>query len=403
MKVFFLFLSVLTSLLGFIYYYSTFRLIQGLSLNGPIVTMILLGIGALVLLVPVTYIFSRVSKREKTQTFFAYLSFTNFGFFSILFTLVLVMDLLRIVNLGVISDYSQFLFTTLLRFGIPIDGVTEVKNFSLAFSTIVVATALSSLGFYNAHVRLLTKQTQIPVKNLHPHLQNFKIVQISDVHIGPTIKERFLRRVVKKINAQNPDVVVITGDLVDGPAATLKHHLKPLADIKSQYGTYYVTGNHEYYSGVLSWLPEIESLGIHVLLNANKKIQVGEAQLLIAGVTDLTAGSMIKSHQTNPKRAMEGGENCDYKILLAHQPNSIYEANAVGFDLQISGHTHGGQFFPGNFLIYFAQKFVAGLHRYKGTQIYVSRGTGYWGPPFRLGAPSEISVLSLQNAGSSIR
>ncbi|TGL47310.1 metallophosphoesterase [Leptospira kemamanensis] len=403
MKVFFLFLSVLTSLLGFIYYYSTFRLIQGLSLNGPIVTMILLGIGALVLLVPVTYIFSRVSKREKTQTFFAYLSFTNFGFFSILFTLVLVMDLLRIVNLGVISDYSQFLFTTLLRFGIPIDGVTEVKNFSLAFSTIVVATALSSLGFYNAHVRLLIKQTKIPVNNLHPNLQNFKIVQISDVHIGPTIKERFLRRVVGKINAQNPDVVVITGDLVDGPAATLKHHLKPLADIKSQYGTYYVTGNHEYYSGVLSWLPEIESLGIHVLLNANKKIQVGEAQLLIAGVTDLTAGSMIKSHQTNPKRAMEGGENCDYKILLAHQPNSIYEANAVGFDLQISGHTHGGQFFPGNFLIYFAQKFVAGLHRYKGTQIYVSRGTGYWGPPFRLGAPSEISVLSLQDAESSIR
>lgn len=397
MKVFFLFLSVLTSLLGFIYYYSTFRLISGLSLVGPVVTVILIGIGALVLLVPITYIFSRVSKREKTQTFFAYVSFTNFGFFSILFTLVLFMDLLRVVDLGIVSEYSQLLFTTLLRFGFPIDGITEVKNFSLAFSTIVIATALSSLGFYNAHVRLRYKHTKIKDKNLHSDLKGFKIVQISDVHIGPTIKEKFLRRVVAKINVQTPDVVVITGDLVDGPAAILKHHLKPLADIKSKYGTFYVTGNHEYYSGVLSWLPEIEALGIRVLLNENQIINIGSAKLLMAGVTDLTAGSMIKSHQTNPKRAMLGGENSDYKILLAHQPNSVYEANKIGFDLQISGHTHGGQFFPGNILIYFAQKFVAGLHDYKGTKIYVSRGTGYWGPPFRLGAPSEISVLELQS------
>ncbi|MCW7470231.1 metallophosphoesterase [Leptospira kanakyensis] len=396
MKAFFLFLSVLTSLLGFIYYYSTFRLISGLSLNGPVVTLILFGIGALVLLVPLTYVMSRISKREKTQTFFAYVTFTNFGFFSILFTLVLLMDLLRLVDLGIITQYSQFLFSSLLRFGFPIDGVTEVKNFSLAFSTIALATALSSLGFYNAHVRLRYKRVKIPVKDLHPDLSEFKIVQISDVHIGSTIKEKFLRRVVSKINSQTPDVVVITGDLVDGPAATLKHHLKPLADIKSKYGTFYVTGNHEYYSGVLSWLPEIEKLRIHVLLNANQTLAVGNAKLLMAGVTDLTAGSMIKSHQTDPKRAMEGGESCDYKILLAHQPNSIYEANKVGFDLQISGHTHGGQFFPGNILIYFAQKFVSGLHRYKNTQIYVSRGTGYWGPPFRLGAPSEISVLELQ-------
>ncbi|TGL87944.1 metallophosphoesterase [Leptospira congkakensis] len=396
MKAFFLFLSVLTSLLGFIYYYSTFRLISGLSLNGPVVTLILFGIGVLVLLVPLTYVMSRISKREKTQTFFAYVTFTNFGFFSILFTLVLLMDLLRLVDLGIITQYSQILFSSLLRFGFPIDGVTEVKNFSLAFSTIALATALSSLGFYNAHVRLQYKRVKIPVKGLHPDLREFKIVQISDVHIGSTIKEKFLRRVVGKINAQTPDVVVITGDLVDGPAATLKHHLKPLADIKSKYGTFYVTGNHEYYSGVLSWLPEIEKLGINILLNANKTLTVGNAKLLMAGVTDLTAGSMIKSHQTSPKRAMEGGESCDYKILLAHQPNSIYEASEVGFDLQISGHTHGGQFFPGNLLIYLAQKFVSGLHRYKNTDIYVSRGTGYWGPPFRLGAPSEISVLELQ-------
>ncbi|EMY68161.1 metallophosphoesterase [Leptospira vanthielii] len=397
MKAFFLFLSVLTSLLGFIYYYSTFRLISGLSLNGPVVTVILFGIGALVLLVPLTYALSRISKQEKTQTFFAYLTFTNFGFFSILFTLVLLMDLLRLVDLGIVTHYSQVLFSTLLHFGFPLDGVTEVKNFSLAFSTIVVATALSSLGFFNAHVRLRYKRVSIPVKDLHPDLNGFKIVQISDVHIGATIKERFLKRVVKRINLQKPDAVVITGDLVDGPVATLKQHLKPLADIRSKYGTFYVTGNHEYYSGVLSWLPEIQKLSVNILLNENQILNIGNAKLLMAGVTDLAAGKIIKSHQTNPKRAMEGGEDCDYKILLAHQPNSIYEANEVGFQLQISGHTHGGQFFPGNILIYFAQKFVSGLHKYKDSLIYVSRGTGYWGPPFRLGAPSEISILELQS------
>lgn len=360
-------------------------------------TLILFGIGALVLLVPLTYVLSRTSKREKTQTFFAYVTFTNFGFFSILFTLVLLMDFLRWVDLGIVTHYSEILFSSLIHFGFPLDGVTEVKNFSLAFSTIVVATALSSLGFFNAHVRLQYKRVTIPIKEIHPDLRGFKIVQISDVHIGPTIKERFLKRVVNRINLQKPDVVVITGDLVDGPASTLKQHLKPLADIQAKYGTFYVTGNHEYYSGVLSWLPEIQNLGVTILLNQNQILNVGKAKLLMAGVTDLSAGNIIKSHQTNPKRAMEGGENCDYKILLAHQPNSIYEASEVGFQLQISGHTHGGQFFPGNLLIYFAQKFVSGLHKYKESLIYVSRGTGYWGPPFRLGAPSEISILELQS------
>lgn len=362
------------------------------------VTVILLAIGALVLLVPLTYAMSRISKGEKTQTFFAYVTFTNFGFFSILFTLVLLMDLLRLVDLGIVTHYSQVLFSTLLHFGFPLDGVTEVKNFSLAFSTIVVATALSSLGFFNAHVRLRYKRVSIPVKDLHSDLDGFKIIQISDVHIGATIKEKFLKRVVKRINLQMPDAVVITGDLVDGPVSTLKQHLQPLADIQSKYGTFYVTGNHEYYSGVLSWLPEIHKLGVHILLNQNQILNIGKAKLLMAGVTDLAAGKIIRSHQTNPKLAMEGGEDCDYKILLAHQPNSIYEASAVGFQLQISGHTHGGQFFPGNILIYFAQKFVSGLHKYKDSLIYVSRGTGYWGPPFRLGAPSEISILELKSA-----
>lgn len=382
--------------MGFTYFYSGYRLIEGLEIDGGLAWTIWTVIALSVILVPISYLLSKLTQKEKTQTFFAYLSLTNFGFFTILFSFVLLMDLFLILPFGFISDYSNFLFQFLAEMGFPVDGVTEVKAFSLAFTSIVLASGFSSLGFLNAHVRLTTKRVSVKVKHLPSNLEGFTIVQISDVHIGPTIKGKFLERVVKRINRLNPDIVAITGDLLDGPVRVLKNYLRPLQDIQSKYGTYYVTGNHEYYSGVLEWLPEISNLGIQVLLNENKKIDIGGTKILVAGVTDLHAGRMLRSHTTNPKLAMEGGESADYKILLAHQPNSVYEAEQVGFDLQLSGHTHGGQYFPGNILIYLFQKFVAGLHQYKRTQLYVSRGTGYWGPPIRLGAPSEISVLKLE-------
>ncbi|MCU0824734.1 MAG: metallophosphoesterase [Leptospira sp.] len=396
MKTFFLFLSVLTSLLGVTYFYSGFRLVEGLAIRGTAVWFVWIGLALAVLLVPMSYLLSKLSKREKLQTFFAYLGLTNFGFFTILFSFVLLMDLVSILPFGFISDYANQLFLILVRFGFPLDGVSEIKAFSLAFTSIFLSTGFSSLGFINAHVRLTTKRVSVKVKNLHPDLDGFTIVQISDVHIGPTIKGKFLERVVRRINLQNPDLVAITGDLVDGPVSVLKQYLKPLEGIQSKFGTFYVTGNHEYYSGVLEWLPEIRSLGISVLLNQNQKLNVNSATLLVAGVTDLHAGRILRSHETNPKAALETKDSSDFKLLLAHQPNSILDAERYGVDLQLSGHTHGGQYFPGNLLIYLFQRFVAGLHTYKTSKLYVSRGTGYWGPPIRLGAPSEISVIELE-------
>mgnify|MGYP001617865249 CR=1 FL=1 len=258
-----------------------------------------------------------------------------------------------------------------------------------------VTLLLTIYGFYQTHQRLRTLSIDVPIKNLHPDLIGLKIAQISDVHIGSTIKGKFLKKVVSRINHIQPDFVAITGDLVDGPANLLKHHLLPLADIKSRYGTFYITGNHEYYSGVNAWITEIRKLGIHVLLNENRIIKHKNASITLAGVTDLKAGSILPEHRTDPLRAMFGGEKSDIKILLAHQPNSALMAADVGFDLQLSGHTHGGQYFPGNLLIYLAQRFVSGLHKYKNMLIYVSRGTGYWGPPLRIGAPSEVTKLTL--------
>jgi len=369
--------------------------VEGLAIRGAAVWVVWIGLALAVVLVPVSYLLSKLSKREKLQTFFAYLGLTNFGFFTILFSFVLLMDFVSILPFGFVSDYANQLFGFLVHLGFPLDGVSEIKAFSLAFTSILLSTGFSSLGFINAHVRLTTKRVSVKVKDLHPDLDGFTIVQISDVHIGPTIKGKFLERVVRRINFQNPDLVAITGDLVDGPVSVLKQYLKPLQGIQSKFGTFYVTGNHEYYSGVLEWLPEIRSLGISVLLNQNQKLKVNSSTLLVAGVTDLHAGRILRNHQTNPRAALETNDPCDYKILLAHQPNSILEAEKFGVDLQLSGHTHGGQYFPGNILIYLFQRFVAGLHTYKTSKIYVSRGTGYWGPPIRLGAPSEISVIRL--------
>jgi predicted MPP superfamily phosphohydrolase len=190
-------------------------------------------------------------------------------------------------------------------------------------------------------------------------------------------------------------MVAITGDLVDGTVERLRHDIAPLGDLTSRHGTYVCTGNHEYYAGVHEWVAHLRSLGMRVLLNAHELIEVGGARLLVAGVNDHGAKSMEPSHDSSPEEAMAGAPPHDIALLLAHQPRSILRAAPLGFHLQLSGHTHGGQFFPWTLFARLAQPYTTGLHNHEGTLIYVSRGTGYWGPPIRLGAPSEITLLTL--------
>jgi predicted MPP superfamily phosphohydrolase len=389
------FLTLFTFILGSAYFYAGLRLAEGLGLSGVGLYLFWFLIFILVLMIPISYFLSQASPFERLQAIFSYMAFTGLGFFTILFSLILFKDIIEILIaiVGVESINSMILIPVMRQF----QWLSEPGffAFSIALSLLLTAVLLTIYGFYQSHLRLKTVIVPVKIKNLHPDLEGFSIVQISDVHIGPTIKGKFLTRVVARINHLKPDMVAITGDLVDGPASKLKHHLLPLGEIKSKFGTFYITGNHEYYSGVLSWITEIKKLGITVLLNENRIIKNKDATLTVAGVTDLKAGAFIREHHSDPTRAIQGGETSDFKLLLAHQPNSIYQAVGLGYDLQLSGHTHGGQYFPGNLLIYLFQKFVAGLHSYKGMQLYVSRGTGYWGPPLRIGAPSEITRLIL--------
>jgi predicted MPP superfamily phosphohydrolase len=303
--------------------------------------------------------------------------------------------------------FSSLLVATLVRDAVllaawALDFALDVPLAAIARTSAVavplVALAATALGLWNARRTAQVVRVEVPLAGLAPGLQGFRIVQISDIHVGPTIKHDYLRAVVERVNALQPDLVAITGDLVDGSVAQLREHVAPLAGLRSRHGTYFVTGNHEYYSGVHGWMEELRALGIRVLHNEHVLLAHGGAQLVLAGVTDYTAHHFDPAHRSNPRAALAGAPAGAPKVLLAHQPRSAAAAAEAGFDLQLSGHTHGGQFLPWNFLVPLQQPYTAGLHQLGRLWIYVSRGTGYWGPPKRLGAPSEISEIRLGSA-----
>jgi predicted MPP superfamily phosphohydrolase len=238
------------------------------------------------------------------------------------------------------------------------------------------------------------KRVEVPLAKLPPEGDGYTIVQLTDIHIGPTLGHDFLETVVRETNALNPDLIAITGDLVDGSVEQLREKIAPLADLKARDGVYFVTGNHEYYSGAVEWCLHLETLGVRVL--RNERLDVG-GLFELAGVDDRSAEGMAPGHKQDIPAATAGRDPAKPLVLLAHQPKAIGEAAAHGADLVLSGHVHGGQIIPFNWLTKLEQPYVQGLYRHgDSTSIYVSPGTGYWGPPMRVGTTSEITRLVLR-------
>ena len=261
---------------------------------------------------------------------------------------------------------------------------------------ITLAGSATVYGFYSARKGPSIIKHDIYLKNLPDAYENFSIAQISDLHVGPTIKRTYVEDVLEKISHLNPDLIAVTGDLVDGSVKYLKSELQPLKDMIPPYGTFFVTGNHEYYSGVDQWLDETDRLGMKNLINSNELISKAGDQIAIAGITDLRAHQIKPAHRSDPELALRSVPDDITKIVLAHQPNSIHSVHETGADLQLSGHTHGGQFWPFTYPVKMTNPYIAGLHDHQGTQIYVNRGTGYWGPPLRIGVPAEITLIRLK-------
>ena len=264
------------------------------------------------------------------------------------------------------------------------------------------ALLVTLVGFVNARRVARVVNIDIPLKGLPEGLAGFSIAQISDIHVGSTIKGDYVRAIVDRVNGLHADLIAITGDVVDGSVEGLSSHTAPLARLAARHGIYVVTGNHEYYSGALEWMAEFRRLGLHTLMNEHVLIEHAGAKLVLAGVTDYSAAAFDPGQKSDPLAALAGSPAGLIRILLAHQPRSAAAAVAAGFDLQLSGHTHGGQFWPWNLFVTLQQPFTAGLHRLGKLWVYTSRGTGYWGPPKRFGAPSEITLLRLVPDGTEV-
>jgi predicted MPP superfamily phosphohydrolase len=265
----------------------------------------------------------------------------------------------------------------------------------LAAAVSLGAIALGVAGLVDGLHAVRVKRIRVSLRRIRPTRVGYTIAQISDVHVGPTIGRAFIEEIVAKTNALKADLIVITGDLVDGSVARLGDAVAPLANLRAKDGVFFVTGNHEYYSGVDEWIAYLTTLGIRVL--RNERVSIGGSDGFdIAGVDDWGAASFGNGHGANLDRALQGRDRGRVLILLAHQPKQVYEAAHADVDLQLSGHTHGGQMFPFNLFVKLQQPYVSGFHMHEGTGIYVSNGTGYWGPPMRVGAPAEITHIELR-------
>jgi predicted MPP superfamily phosphohydrolase len=270
---------------------------------------------------------------------------------------------------------------------------------SIASGALVAAGGIGAFGMRAALWDITTPEIHIGLAKLPRALDGFSIALLTDVHIGPLLDGRFLRHLVEQTNRLRPDLIAIGGDLVDGDVVQIGEQVAELRRLQSKYGTYFVTGNHEYYAGAGPWIEFLQSMGIQVLMN--RHVSIGDlgkqgASFDLAGVPDVLAGR-VGAEEPNIERAIAGRNAERELIVMAHQPVQIYASAQARAGLQLSGHTHGGQLFPFGALTRMAQPYLAGLyqHRDTDTQIYVSRGSGFWGPPMRVLAPAEISLLRL--------
>lgn len=393
-----IFLGVSLAILGGMHWYLWIRLVRDPVLPEPWRRAVTVAIVVAALGIPVGMIVSRLAGRPIARVV-PIAAFVWLGVAFLLFSALVLADALRLGAAGA-TWFSEWMRR------VPDPPPDPARRVFVA-RAIAGGVALAAGGSAAAAIRSATGPAEIhevPVRleRLPPQLSGFTIAQITDLHVGPTIREQAVARVVDQTNALRPDLVAVTGDLVDGSVSELGPVIAHLARLRAPHGVVFVTGNHEYYSGVEEWIVELRRLGIRVL--RNERVAVGDrgpggATLDLAGVDDWSAGGLGGGHSAKLAAALDGREPERSLVLLAHQPRGVDEAVRAGVELQVSGHTHGGQIFPFNLLVGAFFPYLHGLYTHREGdrtgQIFVSRGTGFWGPPMRLGSPPEIAKIVL--------
>ena len=383
-----LFLSIMITLTGSAHYYVWSRLVRDPGLPASVTRALSYGLIALFVAIPAS-LFLRRSALGGSVSGLIWLAMIWLGLLLFLTLAVGAADLARgIWQLSRAWSNAEPLSPERRQ------AVARL----LAGASALVAGSLGLWALRSGLGGVSVKRVEVSLARLPPALSGTRIVQLSDVHVGPTIHRGFIETIVEQCNGLSPDLVVITGDLVDGSVAELREHVAPLAGLRAKYGIFFVTGNHEYYSGAADWCNELERLGLRVLRNERVSIGNESDSFDLAGVDDHSAKGFGDGHGEDLPKALRGRDVSRELVLLAHQPRTIFEAMDHGVGLQLSGHTHGGQLWPWTYLVRLQQPVVAGLARFGDSLVYVSRGTGYWGPPMRLGAPSEIAELTLRSA-----
>ena len=374
---FLIFASIFLLVMALLNVYTWRRFLRLLSYNKK---GYLLAIPVLLMLGDIFFIFDITTNMIPDSPALYFITSSFIGFTFMLFVVAVIYDMTITVSKRVPVDHSRR------------------KTLKLIFDVTMLIAAFAYLfrGFSQGGQFPQLNKVQVKIKDFP--LEKFNIVQLTDVHVGRTIKHDFIDRLVKETNKLNPDIVVITGDLVDLPITKIEYDLYPLVNLKAP--TYFILGNHEYFHGAGESIEYVKSLGITPLLNEHVVIGEGEQQFNLVGLTDVI-GERTNFLPPDPDAAYLGVDQNKSCVVLAHQPKMIIEPKMEKYrcDLMLSGHTHGGQIFPFGLLVMTAQPYLAGLYEHaQNRQIFVSRGTGYWGPPLRFWAPSEISQILIQPA-----
>ncbi len=387
-RMFLAFLTITLSIMGGVHWYLFVRLVVDTALPSPFRGWIGLGLAAVVLSIPLSFIASRILDKTVAR-FFVVPVYIWLGFAFQTFFLLLSVDLIRglgwvaVAVLDIGPDFS--------------DPGEALFAWRVAAATVVAATLVATaFAIWWGLTRLVVRRIEIPLRNLPEAFDGFTIAHLSDLHLDLVHGRKWLAEVVEKTNALNPDLIAITGDLAEGSVSQFRDDVEPLKGLSAPKGVFFVTGNHEYFHDLNGWLHFLDGIGIRVLRNEREGIGDPDAGFELAGVDDHDGGRIAPGHGPDLQRTLDGWDQARPMVLLAHQPRIIGEAAQAGVDLVLSGHTHGGQIWPFSYLVYLQQPYVRGLKEVNGTKLYLSSGTGFWGPPMRLGTTAEIALVILR-------